>query len=86
MSLTSFIASLGTNPDFVAFWAHAGVYFAILTFFPHLWLAGVLLAIAGVKEFWFDATYEVPKQTFFENVTDFIGYAFGILLWFAKTY
>jgi len=36
------------------------------------------LALAAIKEFWFDATYETPKQTFANNATDFGGYSLGI--------
>ncbi len=80
MNLKNLIAKLGTNLDFVAFNAHWGVVFAVLAFYPHMWLAIVLAAFAAWKEFYFDAKYEVPKQTFLNNLTDFTGYALGIAL------
>jgi hypothetical protein len=35
---------------------------------------------AGLKEFWFDATYEQPHQSFEDNATDFLGYMAGLSL------
>ena len=77
MSLSSFIAKTGTNPDFIAFNAHMWFAYAVV-FTAHVpFAAAVMLAGAAVKEFWFDATYESPKQTFKDNALDFLGYATG---------
>ncbi len=44
-------------------------------------LTSVLMALyALLKEFWFDATYEIPHQTFKDNMLDFSMYSVGILL------
>jgi hypothetical protein len=39
---------------------------------------GILVA-AGLKEFWYDANYETPKQSFGANLLDFTCYAAGVL-------
>jgi len=39
-------------------------------------LAGGAL-VAGLKEFWYDAKYEIPKQTFWDNLLDFSMYIVG---------
>lgn len=48
------------------------------------WIATVfalLMALyAGLKEFWYDATYEIPHQTTKDNMLDFSMYVVGILL------
>jgi hypothetical protein len=77
--LRSLIATVGVNPDFIAFNAHAGFAYAIVHTFG-VRLLPVVLVVAAVKEFWFDANYEVPKQTTQDNVTDFVGYATGAFL------
>lgn len=83
MSISSFVARVGSNPQFVAFNAHWGcttIFLAAL----HKWahppmlplILGVVLA-AGVKEFWFDAREEAD-QTFLDNLEDFLGYMVGV--------
>lgn len=79
MSVASFIAKTGTNPAFVALNAHCWFAFAVVRTLGAWALVPVLL-LAAIKEFWFDATYEVPKQTFWDNATDFGGYALGAVL------
>jgi ABC-type uncharacterized transport system permease subunit len=76
------IATIGVNPYFIAFNAHCWFAFAIMTFAHNLswWAFGVCVLLAGVKEFWFDAHYETPKQTFMDNFTDFLGYLTGLLI------
>jgi len=83
--LRNLIAS-GNSPDFVAFNAHCFGAAFILTAISsltnvsvHLLLA-LLILYAAIKEFWFDATYEIPKQTLNDNVQDFVGYAVGGVL------
>jgi hypothetical protein len=87
MSLTSWIAKLGVNPTFIAQNAHCWFAYSVLItahlLFPDLafaWLALPALALAAIKEFWFDASNEVPKQTFADNATDFSGYVLGVVL------
>jgi hypothetical protein len=36
------------------------------------------IALAAAKEFLYDANFELPKQTFKDNMTDFVGYVLGI--------
>jgi hypothetical protein len=81
MSLASFIAKTGTNPYFIAFNAHCWSAYALVVTVPwHVTAALAVAALAAVKEFWFDATYEVPKQTSLDNLTDWVGYAAGAVL------
>jgi hypothetical protein len=87
VSLSSFIARVGTNPTFIATMAHAGVaYGVIYTLGQHLHgerfglVLGLGILAAGLKEFWFDATYEQPHQSFEDNATDFLGYMAGLSL------
>ena len=82
MSLKSFIARIGTDPQFVAFNAHWGfAFFAVVVAqkygFNAVGVATGIVLTAAVKEFWFDARYEVPKQTFADNLEDFFGYFIG---------
>jgi len=87
MSLTSAIAKIGTNPTFIAQNAHCWFAFSVLVTLhlgfidSSIWLfIAPLLGFAALKEFWFDATYEMPKQTFEDNMLDFGGYALGLSL------
>lgn len=79
------IAELGEDPLFIAFNAHCWFAFAIVSTasihgYPFQ-AAGICAIAAGLKEFWFDATYEHdPPQTFWDNLEDFGGYAAGIIL------
>jgi hypothetical protein len=38
----------------------------------------LFLVAAAAKEFWYDATYELPVQHFSDNMLDFGMYAFGL--------
>ena len=82
MSVASFIARVGVSPYFIAANAHCWFACVLVTIALHhmetLIVVPVALGLAALKEFWFDATYEVPTQTFFDNATDFAGYALGI--------
>lgn len=74
------IAKVGVNPYFIAFNAHCWFAFAVMTFLPYWPTLFVGFVLAGVKEFYFDANFERPHQTFFDNLTDFLGYAAGLLI------
>jgi hypothetical protein len=74
------------NPDFVASCAHvlAG-YAAIMTaraFWPREIpiTAALFVSYAAWKEFWYDARYELPKQTWKDNLLDFSMYFLGVLI------
>ena len=82
--ITDLISSIGTNPTFIAFNAHCWFAFAALVIWNNPVGFPVLLAGAAVKEFWFDANYETPKQTFLDNFTDFTGYLVGLGLGYIK--
>ncbi len=75
----------GNNPYFVAFNAHCWSAAIIVLLLSHfcghalLWFSAIIM-YAAIKEFWFDATYEVPKQSAFDNETDFLGYCIGALI------
>lgn len=49
-------------------------------------LAVFLIAYAGVKEFYFDANFELPKQTAFDNWLDFSMYVFGVIFGLVVTF
>jgi hypothetical protein len=76
------------NPDVLAQFGHAGIpYGALLTmdkFHSHLFypIGLGVIAYAAVKEFWYDANYETPKQSFKDNMTDFSFYCLGVGLAF----
>lgn len=80
-TMKNWIARLGQNMQFVAFFAHAGVSAWIARRF-HFWPVPLLIVLfAAVKEYWFDARYEKsPPQTFRDNTEDFLGYALGALV------
>lgn len=80
--MTNIVAKIGQNPTFIAFNAHCWFAYAIVYTLPwHAALALGVVAAAAVKEFWFDAHYETnPPQTAVDNLTDWLGYCFGVLL------
>jgi hypothetical protein len=59
-------------------WFAYAVTYTALPYVNAYLLLAALLAAAGAKEFWFDAKYEVPTQTFLDNAEDFLGYVGGI--------
>lgn len=82
-SIAKFIAELGVNQNWIA--ANAHFWFAmsfILLAHGSIFAAIAFLVIAGLKEFWFDATFEEPKQSFEDNAIDFTEYALGIVFGF----
>lgn len=78
--VSTFIADLGENANFVASVAHAGAAFILVEHLPGrplVW-ALAMTGYALVKEYWFDATYEHnPPQTFWNNTLDFATYMVG---------
>jgi hypothetical protein len=83
MSISTWVARIGSNSQFVAFNAHWGVtYFLLHVASPYasLWvLIPIVLLVAAIKEFWFDAKNEA-NQTFLDNLEDWLGYAVGCVL------
>lgn len=75
-----------TNINVIAQFAHSGVSYGILLtlgrYHPALVLyAGLgIVAYAAVKEFYYDARFEIPPQSFMNNLTDFIFYNVGVWL------
>lgn len=86
MSLAASIAKVGEDPNFIAFNAHCWFAYALVFTLaaygvPTLPVCVVVIVVAGIKEFWFDATQEKdPPQTFADNLEDFAGYVGGALL------
>lgn len=74
------------DPDVLAQFGHSGIpYGALLTLgkYHPAWVlyAGLgIVAYAAVKEFYYDARFETPKQSFMNNLTDFIFYNVGVWL------
>lgn len=48
--------------------------------------AAALMVYAAVKEFWYDARFELPKQTWQDNVLDFSMYGVGTILGLVTTF
>lgn len=88
--LRTLIADVGESPNFVAamahFWFAWSVVITLHLSLPRVpaWSVAIaIVAVAAVKEFWFDARYERnPPQTFIDNLQDFAGYSAGALLAF----
>lgn len=79
--VTSWISALGQSIQFCAFFAHFGIAALVAehVWCSHsLWILILIVVAAGIKEFYFDATYETaPKQTFTDNLEDFLGWTCG---------
>lgn len=43
-------------------------------------VAGLVVAYAAVKEFWYDKNYEIPVQTDADDVLDFSMYCVGTII------
>ncbi|MHB8414604.1 MAG: hypothetical protein ACYDDA_03710 [Acidiferrobacteraceae bacterium] len=78
------IGKVGPSPGFVAFNAHC--WFAVFVVsetiragLPAPIASAAALALAIVKEFWFDLRYEKPAQSVFDSAGDLMGYIAGIL-------
>ena len=78
MSITAWIAKIGTNPTFIAAQAH--IWFACtLTLVGVPWWITVMTS--AVKEYVFDHLYEKdPPQTTWDNTTDWLGYCLGVAI------
>jgi hypothetical protein len=76
MSLQSFIARVEGRR---ARLCHAPFWFAfsVVAISHRPWVALAVAGLAAIKEFWFDARYEIPKQTFQDNFADWTGYIAG---------
>ena len=55
------------------------IYFLFGTI-PLIVASSLFVVAAAVKEFWYDAKYELPVQTTFDNVFDFVWYIVGIAM------
>lgn len=73
------IAKIGQNPIFITWMAHMFFAYAIVYTFHAHWIPLTVIAIAAVKEFYFDKHFETG-QTFMDNLIDFAGYTSGVLL------
>jgi hypothetical protein len=75
-----------SNVQFLAFMAHAGwaglatLAVAVLhgTMTALLISTGAWVVAAALKEYGYDARFEVPHQTFAMNTQDFVGYCAGL--------
>ena len=81
-ALTTKVAELGQNNQFVAAMAHIGWGFSLTSLFAasNVYIGAAALTVAaGVKEFYFDRLHEkTPPQTFMDDATDFATYLVGI--------
>jgi hypothetical protein len=81
---SDFMNSVG----FLSTMAHVG-WAALITLTASLFslrlcimVSGALIIFATIKEYYFDATFERPKQSWKDNTQDFLGYLGGIgLAW-----
>ena len=85
MSVSTDIAALGENENFVAFNAHWGFAFFVLTVAQHFhapmdWVVGAAVVLAAAKEFYFDPKYETapPQNVWPDGAMDFAGYMTGV--------
>lgn len=82
------IAYAGTNVQFLANVGHFTVPWFVTSILYRFgwahhgrwWVLGLTVAYAAGKEYYFDARYEVPHQTFGDNTEDFLGYVAGAAL------
>lgn len=83
-ALIRFIAKTGQNPSFVAFMAHAGFSYFVVSLFSggHQVIAAVVcIGLFAMKEYLFDQRYEtIPPQTFYGDTEDYAGYLVGIAM------
>lgn len=87
--MISWIPRWKDNPNFNAQVAHfavgydAGITILKFTKPAHrmlgLLLVGGFFGYAILKEFWYDAGYEIPAQTFGDNFEDWLFYNLGLI-------
>ena len=81
-----FVNSWMAFPTFDAQCAHVLAGYAAITTARAYWPRHLLLTyficigLAALKEFWFDARYELPKQEFADNALDFAFYFLGLVV------
>lgn len=89
MANENWLAALGQNIQFVAFWAHLGMTAIFIQLAFRYSIFGpeaivTVIAAAALKEFWYDADYETnPVQTWQDNLQDFAGYVIGAFVGWA---
>lgn len=79
------------NVDYLAAMAHVGwacliiLGTALIASLNVHWMVGMsigMVLFAGLKEYVYDANFELPKQTFADNTEDFVAYVVGVgLAW-----
>jgi hypothetical protein len=84
----NWIAKLGQNIQFVAFWAHLGVAALLVEHLPwHRWVAIGITVLGAFKEYYYDARNEQdPPQTFWDNTEDFAGWFLGAVIGYALSF
>jgi hypothetical protein len=72
------------NPQYLAQLGHtlgAALVVVLAAFFGGMnaaWIAlPCVIVAAAVKEYWYDATYELPRQSFADNTMDFGFFCLG---------
>lgn len=77
------------NINYLAAMAHIGwaaliiIVVGMFTKLSYKWMGiatGAFIFLAAIKEFWYDAQFEIPMQTLADNTHDFIGYMAGLVL------
>lgn len=74
-----------TDPTFLAQSAHFFSAIAIGMTVAYFWgkkgciiATGCFAGIMGIKEFWYDLMFELPKQSFGDSLLDYIFYLIGL--------
>ncbi|HYX20484.1 MAG TPA: DUF1653 domain-containing protein [Thermoanaerobaculia bacterium] len=74
MNSPQYLAQIGHFLGGASIMILATIFFGFVAW----WIAFAAVAVAAaIKEFWYDARYELPKQTFGDNLMDFAFYALG---------
>lgn len=83
-ALSSLVSKIGQNSTFIAFMAHSGFAYFVVSLFSgmHQYVAAVVCFIVfAIKEFFYDIKFEQnPPQTFMDSSDDFTGYLIGIIV------
>jgi len=85
MSIASIVNRLNASSAFVSFnvhsWFACTAVYHVAKYNHQLVLTAVIFAaLTALKEYWFDANYEIPKQTFVDSSIDWGSYLFGTVL------